>query len=151
MSPYFQRGKLCLPPAFALLSCFVYSRTLKMEAICSSEMSLVLQRTTRRYIPEDRILLNQRCENLKSYISFVFIAYSLTIPTFARGRATEENLEGTQDRQCAWKLRTDSQRADNRCRCQAGVVTAIWRRPLFYTLRKVCYIESAIPTHQYIV
>jgi hypothetical protein len=28
--------------------------TLKMEAICSSETSVEFQRTTRRYIPEDR-------------------------------------------------------------------------------------------------
>jgi hypothetical protein len=28
------------------------SSTLKMEAICSSEMSVDTQRTTRRYIPE---------------------------------------------------------------------------------------------------
>jgi hypothetical protein len=36
-----------------LVSCLAYS-TLKMEAICSSETSIDFQRTTRRYIPEDR-------------------------------------------------------------------------------------------------
>jgi hypothetical protein len=35
----------------------VYSSTLKMEAICSSEKSVDFQRTTRRYIPEDGTLL----------------------------------------------------------------------------------------------
>jgi hypothetical protein len=34
---------------------------------CSSETSIDIQRTTRRYIPEDSTLLIHRCENLKSY------------------------------------------------------------------------------------
>jgi hypothetical protein len=42
-------------------------RTLKMDAICSSETSVDFHRTTRRYIPEDSTLHNHRCENLKSY------------------------------------------------------------------------------------
>jgi hypothetical protein len=41
-----------------------------MEAICSSETSVDFQRATRPYIPEDRILHNHRCENLKCYIQF---------------------------------------------------------------------------------
>jgi hypothetical protein len=44
------------PPAFTLLSCSVYSSTLKMEAICSSETSVDFQRNTQRYIPEDNAL-----------------------------------------------------------------------------------------------
>jgi hypothetical protein len=43
------------------------SETLKMEKICSSEMSGGFQRATRRYIPEDNTLHNHRCENLKSF------------------------------------------------------------------------------------
>jgi hypothetical protein len=39
-----------------------------MEAICSSETSVDFQWTTWRYIPEDSIIHNHRCENLKSYI-----------------------------------------------------------------------------------
>jgi hypothetical protein len=35
-----------------------YSSTLKMEAICSSETSADIQRTTRRYIPQDGILIS---------------------------------------------------------------------------------------------
>jgi hypothetical protein len=39
-----------------------------MEAICSSEMFVDIQRITWNYIPEDSTLHNHRCENLKSYI-----------------------------------------------------------------------------------
>jgi hypothetical protein len=38
-----------------------------MEAIYSSETPVDFKRTTRRYIPEDGILHNHHCENLKSY------------------------------------------------------------------------------------
>jgi hypothetical protein len=41
---------------FTLLSCLTYSSILKMKATCSSETSVDIQRTTRRYIPEDRTL-----------------------------------------------------------------------------------------------
>jgi hypothetical protein len=47
-------GRLCLSPAFTLVSCSAYSSTLKTEAIYSSETLVDFQRTTRRYIPEDR-------------------------------------------------------------------------------------------------
>jgi hypothetical protein len=46
--------------------------TLKIETICSSETSVVTQRTTRRYIPDDGTLHNHRCENLKSYTIIYF-------------------------------------------------------------------------------
>jgi hypothetical protein len=42
-----------------------------MEATCSSETSVDFQRTTRRYIPEDRTLRNRLCENLRSYNNVV--------------------------------------------------------------------------------
>jgi hypothetical protein len=44
-----------------LVSCLVYSSTLKMEAICSSA-TLGLLRTTRLYNPEVRILNNVACK-----------------------------------------------------------------------------------------
>jgi hypothetical protein len=70
--------------------------TLKMEATCHllsrwfltplivtpwrwrryvpPKMSVEFQRTTRRYIPEDRTLHNHRCENLKSYLWTLSVA-----------------------------------------------------------------------------
>jgi hypothetical protein len=36
-------------------------------------MSGTTQRTTRRHIPEEDTLHNHRCENLKSYIDFLYI------------------------------------------------------------------------------
>jgi hypothetical protein len=47
---------LGLPAAFTLVS-RSSDLTLKMEVICSFEMSVVLQRTTRRYIPQDNIFI----------------------------------------------------------------------------------------------
>jgi hypothetical protein len=46
------------------------SSNLKMEAICSSETSVDTQRTTPRHIPENDIIHNHRCGNLKSYTSY---------------------------------------------------------------------------------
>jgi hypothetical protein len=40
---------------------------MKIEATCSSEITVDFQRITRHYIPEDRTLCNHRCEGLKSY------------------------------------------------------------------------------------
>jgi hypothetical protein len=42
---------------FPLVSCLAYSSILKMEVICSSETSFDFQRTTWRYVAEDRTLL----------------------------------------------------------------------------------------------
>jgi hypothetical protein len=53
-------------PCFMLISCLAYPSTLKMEVTCSTETSVDFQRTTWRYIPEDRTLHNHRCENVKS-------------------------------------------------------------------------------------
>jgi hypothetical protein len=47
--------------------CLAYSPTLKMEATCPFETSVVFQRTTSRYTAEDGTLRNHRCENLRHY------------------------------------------------------------------------------------
>jgi hypothetical protein len=55
--PTFRRNiQALLPTWFHAGSCSVYSSTLKVEEICPSETSADFQRTTRRYIPEDRTL-----------------------------------------------------------------------------------------------
>jgi hypothetical protein len=49
-----------IAPAFLLLTCWfllkLFSSTLKMEAVCSSETSVSTQHTTRRHIPENDTL-----------------------------------------------------------------------------------------------
>jgi hypothetical protein len=44
-----------------------------MEAACSFETLVDIQRTTRRYIPEEIPLHNHRYENLKSYTDSIII------------------------------------------------------------------------------
>jgi hypothetical protein len=56
-----------LPPTYLLVLAEIISSTLKMEAMSSSETSVVTQQPTRRHIPENDSLHNHRCENLKSY------------------------------------------------------------------------------------
>jgi hypothetical protein len=46
-----------------------------MEEIYISEMSIVFQRTTRRYVPEDSTLHNRVCENLKSCKNIQFFRH----------------------------------------------------------------------------
>jgi hypothetical protein len=58
-----------MPPACLLVFAEIIFSALKMEAMCYSETSVVTQQTTRRHIPENGTLHNQRCENLKSYTS----------------------------------------------------------------------------------
>jgi hypothetical protein len=61
-----------------LVSCSDYSLTLKMEAMCSSEMSVDFQQTVRRYAPEDStlhvIFMFKIFRNLSSYIFEAIIA-----------------------------------------------------------------------------
>jgi hypothetical protein len=59
-----------LPPAFTPVSCLAYFSTLKIQAICSSEMSVDFQWTTQHYIPEDSTVYNHCCENLESISKF---------------------------------------------------------------------------------
>jgi hypothetical protein len=54
--PTFRRN--VSPPSSG--SCLDYSSTLNLEATCSSETSVDLQRTTRCYIPEDRTRFGNR-------------------------------------------------------------------------------------------
>jgi hypothetical protein len=86
-----------------------------MEMICSSENSFDFQRIVRRYIPEDRILLNHRCENLKPYSVFgehsIFPATLFTeFPIFALyGQWPYNWLHSNVKRLCCWPLLVQTQ------------------------------------------
>jgi hypothetical protein len=54
--------RVLLAVCFMLVSCLAYSSTLKREVICSSETPVDFQRTTWRYIPKVRTLLNHGLE-----------------------------------------------------------------------------------------
>jgi hypothetical protein len=64
----------------------LHLQTLRMEAICSSEISVHFQWTTRRYIPKDTTFHNHRCGNPKSYIASYtsFIKCKWTTVSFLR-------------------------------------------------------------------
>jgi hypothetical protein len=69
---------------FALVSCPAYS-TLKMEVIRSSETSVDFQRTTQRYIPEDRTLFVTtpvRTSNatVSTYAFCIILPYESVLP-----------------------------------------------------------------------
>jgi hypothetical protein len=63
-----RKNKLSKKPACHLLSHRSFAQlifsALNMEAVCSFETSDDIQRTTRRYIPEDGTRHNHRCEKL---------------------------------------------------------------------------------------
>jgi hypothetical protein len=54
-------------------SCLAYLSTLEMEATCSSETSIDVERPILSFIQEYRALHNHRCGNLKSYLEPVRI------------------------------------------------------------------------------
>jgi hypothetical protein len=66
MSIYLCRNGRCYNPrdvatCFALVSFLAYSLSPEIEATGISETSVDFERTTRRYIPEDRTLQQQLC------------------------------------------------------------------------------------------
>jgi hypothetical protein len=78
---YMKTKAICSPKRRAVFE--IHGVTMNMETICCSETSVDFQRTTRRYIPEDRTVHNHPCENLKSYICFfpaliVFLPFRAT-------------------------------------------------------------------------
>jgi hypothetical protein len=77
IQPVIRSKSTDLPPTFTLLSCSEYSWNLKMEAICSSEMSVGFQRTTRCYIPED---------NAREKLRFLLAKLRITV---RRGKAEQ--------------------------------------------------------------
>jgi hypothetical protein len=77
---------VCSLPTYFLVFAEIFSSTLKMEAIGSSETSVATQQITRRHIPEDDSLLNHRCVNLKSYNSPIVACVFFTAVTFLPNR-----------------------------------------------------------------
>jgi hypothetical protein len=71
---------------------------LKMEVICYSDTLVDFQRTACHYILEDRILHNDRCENLKSSIMLFELIkkFSFKFPLYANvfGFVTESEGVG---------------------------------------------------------
>jgi hypothetical protein len=55
--------------AACLLASLVYSSMMKLEAVCSSETSVNLYRTTRRLIPEDSTLLHTSLVNFINIVN----------------------------------------------------------------------------------
>jgi hypothetical protein len=77
------KSKALLAAYFMLVSYMANSSNLKMEVICSSETPINFHWTTQHYIPEDRILHNHCCENLKSNImQFIFQLSQLSIKLY---------------------------------------------------------------------
>jgi hypothetical protein len=66
MSSRLKVNRLCLPPAFTLVSSSAYCSTLKIEAICSSETSVDFSRITRLYVPEVCHYIRRLFHNLVS-------------------------------------------------------------------------------------
>jgi hypothetical protein len=61
------KSEECYLLGYNAVSCSAYASTLKMDMICSSEMSTDFQWTTWHYISEDSTLRNHCCESLKSH------------------------------------------------------------------------------------
>jgi hypothetical protein len=56
-NPTFQQADWSACYCFMLVFCLAYSSTPKMEATCSSKMSVEFQQTKQHYVPEDGTLL----------------------------------------------------------------------------------------------
>jgi hypothetical protein len=72
-----KRFSLAIATCFMLVSCLAYSSNLRMKATCSSKTSADFQRTTRRYIPEDRTLHNHQILRIILSLNELFSIISL--------------------------------------------------------------------------
>jgi hypothetical protein len=66
LNPLFYSWLTLLVTCFLLVSCLVYSLTVKMEAVYFSEMLVNFYRNTWHHISEDGILHSHQSENVKS-------------------------------------------------------------------------------------
>jgi hypothetical protein len=96
-----------LTTCFMLVSCCVCSSTLTMEVTCSFEASVYFQRTTRRYIPEDRSIHNHRCENLKfCIVLFVCFLFARRAEWGRRVYTSSSNLFNSVGLILVWDVHT---------------------------------------------
>jgi hypothetical protein len=75
-NPHQTNRRSLLATFFIPIYCLAYFSTMMMKATCSSETSVASQLATQRYIPKDRCLLNNGCENLRSFIVGTLIEIS---------------------------------------------------------------------------
>jgi hypothetical protein len=69
----YEGGNSSLAAYFVLITCLAYPSILKVEPVCSSEMSVDPHQTTWCYIPEDRSLHNHHLKSLKSCNHYLFM------------------------------------------------------------------------------
>jgi hypothetical protein len=96
-----------------LVSCLACSSNLKMEAICSSAMSVDFHRTTPHYIPEDITIHRHRCVNLKTNMAYCVLRGSVELP-----------LAGVQRCLSAWGRSARPQVETLRCHAGNGLKAA---------------------------
>jgi hypothetical protein len=98
-----------LAACFMLVSCLANSWTLNMEEIWTSVMSVHFHRTTRRYIPAERTLYKQGCENLKSYIMIHVFSLTLLQHALKKGKPQHPSFSSLSDIISCITVRLDSQ------------------------------------------
>jgi hypothetical protein len=74
------------------VSCMGWFSALKMQETHSSETSVVVQRNTKRYNPEDWTLHSNRCENLRTYI-FTSLIWNVDIHSERGAYEAQCNVE----------------------------------------------------------
>jgi hypothetical protein len=88
-----------------LISCLVYSSTLKIEASCSLETSFKFQRTLSHFIPECRSLHKHRCEYLKSYIVVLCITRIFQMRSVSFALLISVDIHLLQIEICCYKVK----------------------------------------------
>jgi hypothetical protein len=107
-----------MTPAFTLIFFLAYSSTLKMEAICSSEISVGFKCTTRGYIPEDSTLQNHCSENVKSYEWILFWIVLIWWPALVWAGS---NLRFLQQCLCFYRITCERSLSDSEPPCFGSV------------------------------
>jgi hypothetical protein len=88
--------KECTDTCFLLVTCLVYSASLKMGAVSCSEILVDLYQTTWYCIPVDRTLHNHCCENLKTAYMTDFVSSVGFFFQRNRGNVTNNTTDNTK-------------------------------------------------------